>query len=132
MYHKKTETVVVNIRWEKCDLFIGRPSKWGNPFIIGRDGDRKEVVKKYHDWILTQKKLMTSLHELKGKRLGCFCAPLECHGNILVNLIAQYVKSKSASKKVYSLQKYNSTKNLGKQKSLLKKKVLLTKVRSGV
>ncbi len=39
--------MVVNIRTDKYDVFIGRPSKWGNPFIIGKDGTREEVLEKY-------------------------------------------------------------------------------------
>lgn len=77
---------VVHCRREACDVYVGRPSKWGNPFIIGRDGTRSEVIEKYREWILTQPELMSSVHELKGKTLGCYCAPLPCHGNVLLEL----------------------------------------------
>lgn len=80
-------TRVVNLRNEVCDIKICRPSKWGNPFVIGKDGTRKEVIKKYLIWILKQPYLMNSLHELENKTLGCFCKPKECHGDILLNLI---------------------------------------------
>ena len=81
-------TTVVNVKdglWVDgyFDVFIGRPSKWGNPFIIGRDGDRLEVIEKYQKWLKTQPHLLGSLDELRGKRLGCFCSPLPCHGDIL-------------------------------------------------
>lgn len=65
------------------DLYIGRPSKWGNPFVIGRDGDRDEVVRKYAEWVIEQPLLMESLRELQDKNLVCWCAPLACHGHVL-------------------------------------------------
>lgn len=68
------------------DVYIGRPSKWGNPFQIGRDGDRDGVIRKYAEWISTRPDLLKSLGELRGKRLGCYCAPQACHGDILAML----------------------------------------------
>lgn len=65
------------------DVYIGRPSKWGNPFVIGKDGDRLEVIGAYIGWIAEQPKLIASLPELKGKRLACYCAPELCHGDAL-------------------------------------------------
>lgn len=82
-------TKVVNLRKEKYNTFIGRPSKWGNPFNIGKDGTRKEVVEKYRSWILTQQNLLDDLEELRGKTLGCYCKPLACHGDILVELLGE-------------------------------------------
>lgn len=79
-------TKVVNCKKSAYDVYIGRPSKWGNPFVIGRDGTRKEVIAKYRAWLLNQPALLTSIHELEGKTLGCFCAPKECHGDILIEL----------------------------------------------
>jgi len=67
-------------------VYIGRPSKWGNPFYAGRDGSRRIVVQKHRIWLPHQKELMCSLHELRGKDLLCHCAPLECHGDILLEL----------------------------------------------
>jgi hypothetical protein len=69
-------------------VFIGRPSCWGNPFKIGVDGDRDEVIRKYKDWILTQPDLLARLPELKDKRLGCYCFPERCHGDVLVELLS--------------------------------------------
>ena len=77
---------VVHCKKEPYDLYIGRPSKWGNPFVIGRDGNREEVVKKYKDWVRTQPHLMSSLYELKDKILACWCAPKLCHGHALKEL----------------------------------------------
>lgn len=76
----------VNIRNEGYDVRIDRKTKWGNPFIIGKDGTREEVIQKYKEWICEQPHLMNSLHELKGKRLGCWCKPQPCHGDILADL----------------------------------------------
>jgi hypothetical protein len=67
-------------------VYIGRPSKWGNPFVIGRDGTRNEVIAKYRAWIVSQPELMNALDELRGHDLVCWCAPLACHGDVLVEL----------------------------------------------
>jgi hypothetical protein len=83
------KTTVVNLKaGERCDVFIGRPSKWGNPFKIGQDGDRFKVVMKYAQWMEKKMQNVPALRdqiirELGGKRLGCFCAPERCHGDVL-------------------------------------------------
>lgn len=79
-------TIVVNKRVNAYDVYIGRGGKWGNPFIIGVDGDRAEVIRKHAEWIMKQPTLLADIGELKGKRLGCFCKPLACHGDMLVQL----------------------------------------------
>lgn len=61
-------------------VYIGRGSPWGNPFIIGRDGSRAEVIAKYEAWIDTQPQLLARLPELKGRGLVCWCFPKSCHG----------------------------------------------------
>jgi hypothetical protein len=66
------------------DVYIGRSSKWGNPFVIGKDGTRDEVIQKYDVWLDTQPELLAALPELQDKILGCWCAPKSCHGHILV------------------------------------------------
>lgn len=78
-------TTVVHHRQEH-DVYIGRPSKWGNRFVIGRDGNRAEVIAKYRVWLMQQTALLADLHELRGKRIGCFCAPKACHGDVLAEL----------------------------------------------
>ena len=80
-------TSVVNVTKDEYDVYIGRGSDWGNPFVIGRDGTRKEVIKKYEQWIKNQPHLLERLGELEGKRLGCFCKPYDCHGDVLVKLV---------------------------------------------
>lgn len=77
-------TTVVNKYCEEYDVNIMRPSKWGNQFIIGRDGTREEVVAKHREWFKKQKNLIACLHEIRGKRLACCCKPgRACHGDNL-------------------------------------------------
>jgi len=83
----KNLTTVVHCKRDIFDVYIGRMSKWGNPYSIGIDGNRQEVIEKYRNYILTQPHLLNSLHELKDKRLGCHCFPLLCHGNVLVEMV---------------------------------------------
>ena len=63
-------------------VYVGRPSKWGNPFVIGRDGSRDEVIPKYRAWIVRQPALMAALHELRGKesRVLVCAGALSCGG----------------------------------------------------
>lgn len=77
---------VVHCKRSEFDVYIGRPSKWGNPFVIGRHGDRAAVIAKYEAWIRSQPRLMAALPELRGKVLGCWCTPQPCHGDVLVRL----------------------------------------------
>jgi hypothetical protein len=67
-------------------VYVGRPTKWGNPFVLGRDGTREEVIRRYRDWIVGTT-LMNCLEELAGKDLVCWCAPLACHADVLVELV---------------------------------------------
>lgn len=87
------KTKVVHIK-EPHDVYIGRPSKWGNPYSH-KEGtlaefkvnSRNEAVSKYEDYLLSNEPLLNSLHELKGLTLGCWCKPQKCHGDILVKLL---------------------------------------------
>jgi len=90
------KTRVVNINHESCDVLICRPSEWGNPFTHIKDkktlatyivSSRKEAIEKYRTWILQQPHLLSKLETLKGKRLGCYCSPKSCHGDVLVEMI---------------------------------------------
>lgn len=89
-------------------VYIGRFNKrynlpqspWNNPFVIGKDGDRDEVLAKYRAHIipLIEGVPITSsghvarlaLHKLRGKILVCWCKPLACHGDILIELLNEY------------------------------------------
>jgi len=67
-------------------VYVGRPSKWGNPFVIGRDGTRDEVIAKYRAGIVRQPALMAALPVLRSKHLVCWCAPERCHAEVLIEL----------------------------------------------
>ena len=85
-------TKVVNKYKEKYDIYIGRPSVFGNPFSIGKDGDRKEVIDKFREYflqrIIEDTEFKKEVLKLKGKTLGCYCKPQDCHGDI----IAEYLE----------------------------------------
>jgi len=87
-----TCTTVVNVKSAAYDVYIGRPKPgktsegWGNPFRIGKDGTREEVINKYREWLQSQPELLARIPELRGKRLGCWCKPEACHGDILAEL----------------------------------------------
>lgn len=88
---------IVHIKKEAYDVYIGRPSKWGNPFTHLKEDTKAEFVvatreiaiSKYREWILTQPALLNDLHELKDKTLGCWCRPHSCHGDVLIELIGK-------------------------------------------
>jgi hypothetical protein len=67
-------------------VYIGRGSKWGNPFRIGKDGTRDEVIFKYKLWFRRQTELIEALDDLRDRDLVCFCAPEACHGDFLLEL----------------------------------------------
>lgn len=90
--HRKTKRI--NVRREPFDVSIMRPSVYGNPYVIGRDGTRAEVVAKFrkdfeervHDSVV----FLQRICELRGKRIGCCCeADEECHGDIIADFLNQ-------------------------------------------
>ena len=86
-------TAVINIRHDRSVLaepdvaHIDRATKFGNPYLIGRDGSRTEVIEKYRTrlWreIRAGRMPLEDLAALHGKRLACWCAPEPCHGDVL-------------------------------------------------
>lgn len=79
---------VVHFKKSKYDVFIGRPGKWGNPFTIGIDGNRTDVLKKYRNWLMDNPEIIRDAKkELTGKILGCWCSPKKCHGDILKEFV---------------------------------------------
>jgi hypothetical protein len=76
-------------KYRSTGVYIGRPSKWGNPFKIGRDGTREEVLAKYEAYIRARPDLMECLEELRYAVLLCWCYPERCHGDILVKLLEE-------------------------------------------
>ena len=82
--------MIVNLKNnDEYDVFIGRPSKWENPYRIGKDGNRKECIDKFRNYLLENEELTKDLWQLDGKVLGCFCKPLPCHGDVIVQLIEE-------------------------------------------
>lgn len=77
------DCVVVNVKHESCDVLVDRSSKWGNPFIIGRDGDRDTCCDLYEPYYENNLELKNAIHELVGKRIGCHCKPKRCHADFL-------------------------------------------------
>lgn len=91
-----SSTRVVHCKKTAYDVYIGRPSKWGNPFSHKPGtqaqfvvGSRDEAIAAYREWILNQPELLAALPELKGKTLGCWCKPQSCHGDVLAELADQ-------------------------------------------
>ena len=95
------QTRVVNLKTVDFDennpdhVYIGRAnknyglagSKWANPFIVGEDGTREQVIQAFREWIKHQPELMNALEELRGKILFCYCCPKACHGHVLVEML---------------------------------------------
>lgn len=91
---------VVHCMKKPYDVYIGRPSKWGNPFSDG-DVDPKfrvptredaiEMYRKFLEWKIEQHgdAFLRELAELDGKTLGCWCSPKACHGDVLVKYAKQ-------------------------------------------
>ena len=86
-YHKPK---VVHCRKSAYDIYIGRGSKWGNPYRIGKDGSRQEVISKFETYARNNEYLLSCLCERNDKILGCWCKPDDCHGDVLVKLVEEY------------------------------------------
>lgn len=75
-------------------VYVGRPSKWGNPFVVGSLYKNKKIAQEsavslFQDWLLYSdegRKLLAQIGELKGKDLVCWCVPKPCHAEILLEL----------------------------------------------
>lgn len=82
-----SHTRVVHCKRQPHDVYIGRPSVWGNPFEIGKDGTREEVIALYREHIEFNTELYERAQlELRGKVLGCWCHPQACHGDVLAEI----------------------------------------------
>jgi len=64
-------------------VYVGRPTKWGNPYVVGKDGTREECIEKYRKHF-SEALVCAEVHDLKGKDLVCWCSPLPCHADILL------------------------------------------------
>jgi hypothetical protein len=89
---------VLNVREQRGEdkfrVYVGRPSQLGNPFVIGRDGDRDAVIEKYRRWLWERvqergdvyNQLVAICDRIRSGRdvhLYCHCAPLHCHGDVI-------------------------------------------------
>ena len=87
-----------------CDVYIGRritmggwnlsDSIWANPYKVGKDGNLDQVIASYREYVLNNNFLISQLHTLSGKSLGCWCKGKKgrekCHGDVLVELFNRY------------------------------------------
>lgn len=86
------QTLIVNIKdTQDFDIRIDRSSKWGNPFLLPFDSPatRKHCIERYEEYLRGNAKLLADLPELVGKRLGCWCKPQPCHGDVLIKLMLE-------------------------------------------
>jgi hypothetical protein len=82
------KTRVVHCKKAHYDVYIGRPGYWGNPFALSGEHSRPAIIQKYREWLLSHPEMVAKARqELKGKVLGCWCAPKPCHGDVLVELV---------------------------------------------
>jgi hypothetical protein len=89
-------TSIHNLRNERPrpgDQRIDRASIFGNPFVIGRDGTRGQVIAKFEERERARLAIdpgrRSAVRDLHGKRLFCWCSPLPCHGDVLARLAAE-------------------------------------------
>jgi len=89
---------VVNIK-EEHDVYVGRPSKWGNPYThLDKSIAKNKVdtvdkaIEKYEEYLINNKELFSSLHELKHKKIACWCKTKKCHAYILKKYVDKLEK----------------------------------------
>jgi len=90
-------TQVVHCKKSEYDVYIGRPSLWGNPYSSKKGTlakyyveSKSEAILSYEEYLESSPELLKALKKLKGKRLGCWCKPQPCHGDVIVKLINKY------------------------------------------
>lgn len=72
----------------KNSVMIDRSTKFGNPFIIGKHGNREEVIEKYKNYLHSNAEYANMVYkELKDKNLSCWCKPDKCHGDVILEYI---------------------------------------------
>ena len=94
MTEAEVETRVVHCKREPYDVYIGRPSKWGNPYKLAAkatDDERDHCIALYRRYLVQRTDLaQAAVRELRGKRLGCYCAPKRCHGDVLAEFADKF------------------------------------------
>jgi len=91
-------------------VYVGRPSKFGNPFQIGRDGDREAVIEQYRIWFYSagnEALRRSARRELTGHDLVCWCSPEPCHAEILLDYVE---KTRAAERPWFSGLDYRTAK----------------------
>lgn len=96
--------VVANKRTSPAGEYIGRPSPLGNPFAIGRDGTREEVIAKYSEWLTRAispgvnraardefTRLWRKAKAGEDLTLVCWCAPKACHGDVIKQRLESFL-----------------------------------------
>ena len=87
-------TIVNRKNWCGESIYVGRPGVLGNPFVIGRDGDRSAVIRKYRRWLWTKLQresgpVFDEIHRLANLAksddlaLACWCFPQQCHAAVV-------------------------------------------------
>ncbi|WP_122336095.1 DUF4326 domain-containing protein [Pseudomonas coronafaciens] len=108
LQNRKIPTRVINLKITKVsnkdlgdsyDVYIGRGTLWGNPYQMGKEGTRDEVIAKFaYDFekrfLKLPEKFDENIEKLRGKTLGCHCKPAACHGDV----IASYLNSQDDGK----------------------------------
>lgn len=87
--------LVVNVKVDEYDVFCGRPGPWGNPFVVGTHGTRRQCCAYHIEWLQGLRNApdgspapsKSSIRAtLRGQRLGCFCVPKQCHADYLAEI----------------------------------------------
>ena len=95
------KTTVVNIRTHEHDVYVGRAGHgqdgyWGNSFSAVRDGGRERAIELYREYFLKRlrvdQEFAVRVEMLRGKRLGCFCKPKACHGDVIAEYLDNRMK----------------------------------------
>lgn len=72
-------------------VYIGRPTPWGNPWVLGRHGGREEVIEMFRTWWYSEINAPMRAHALEvipdGAVLGCWCKPKRCHGDVIAEFL---------------------------------------------
>ncbi len=101
LHKKKIPTRVINLKITKVsnkdagdsyDIYIGRGTLWGNPYQMGKEGTRDEVIAKFaydfeRRFLKLPEKFDENIEKLRGKTLGCHCKPAACHGDVIANYL---------------------------------------------
>jgi hypothetical protein len=86
---RKIDEALIN--WAEAEgrfVRIDRKTEWGNPFEMPQDGNRPEVVSKFTKFYIPHKSgLLSKISSLRGKVLGCWCHPEECHGHVIADIV---------------------------------------------